>query len=206
MPFGQKMGSYLRTGFGNVKQFLGSTYAHTKKTLGTMDSVFGDVKKIYGALQPALQDLAPQQLQGGLGKLDSAVMKGVQGYEGIRNKIDDAEQTMVNKVGDVMSKVGGVQKTLKDQGVNLGGGFFTGPFSTKGPRVTAHRPKKASTQSGTPKPMPRSLTYTPGRHHPQRVSAAGQCGPNLTSSPYRQPMVAAVPLASGRHSSAMAEP
>ena len=85
------MGSYLRTGFGTVKQFLGNTYATTKKTLGTMDSVFGDVKKIYGALQPALQDLAPQQLQGGLGKLDSAVMKGVQGYENVRNRIDDAE-------------------------------------------------------------------------------------------------------------------
>ena len=58
-------------------------------------------------------------MQGGLAKLDSAVMKGVQGYEGIRNKIDDAEQTMISKVGDVMSKVGGVQKTLKDQGVKF---------------------------------------------------------------------------------------
>ena len=58
-------------------------------------------------------------MQGGLAKLDSAVMKGVQGYEGIRNKIDDAEQTMVSKVGDVMSKVGDVQKTLKDQGVKF---------------------------------------------------------------------------------------
>ena len=27
-----------------------------------MDSVFGDVKKIYGALQPALQDLAPSTI------------------------------------------------------------------------------------------------------------------------------------------------
>ena len=119
MPFRQKFGSYLRTGFGNVKNFLGNAYTTTKKTLGSLDSMFGDMKKIYGAVQPALKDLAPQQMQGGLTKLDSAVMKGVQGYEGIRNKIDDAEQTMISKVGDVMSKVGGVQKTLKDQGVQF---------------------------------------------------------------------------------------
>ena len=119
MPFGQKMGSYLRTGFGNVKQFLGSTYAHTKQTLGTMDSVFGDVKKIYGALQPALQDLAPQQLQGGLGKLDSAVMKGVQGYENVRNRIDDAEGQAMGKISNVMNKVGEVRGKLQDQNVNL---------------------------------------------------------------------------------------
>ena len=119
MPFGQKFGSYLRTGFGNVKNFLGNAYNTTKKTLGSLDSMFGDMKKIYGAVQPAIRDLAPQQMRGGLAKLDSAVMKGVQGYEGIRNKIDDAEQTMISKVGDVMSKVGGVQKTLKDQGVNF---------------------------------------------------------------------------------------
>ena len=118
MPFGQKMGSYLRTGFGTVKQFLG-TLMPPRKTLGTMDSVFGDVKKIYGALQPALQDLAPQQLQSGLGKLDSAVMKGVQGYENVRNRIDDAEGQAMGKISNVMNKVGEVRGKLQDQNVNL---------------------------------------------------------------------------------------
>ena len=46
-------------------------------------------------------------------------MKGVQGYENIRNKIDDAENQMIGKVGDVMSKVGGVQQKLKIQGYNF---------------------------------------------------------------------------------------
>ena len=71
---------------------------------------FGDVKKIHGAVAPAIKDLAPAQAQGGLAKLDNVMMKGVQGYENIRNRIDDAESQMINKVGDVMSKVGGVQK------------------------------------------------------------------------------------------------
>ena len=125
MPFGQKIGSYLKTGFGNMKNFLGNAYTTTKKTSGSLDSMFGDVKKIYGTVRPALTDLAPAQMQGGLSKLDNLVKRGVQGYEGIRNKIDDAESLVVSKVGDVMSKVGGVQKTLADQGVNLGGGTLS---------------------------------------------------------------------------------
>ena len=46
-------------------------------------------------------------------------MKGIQGYENIRNRIDDVEHSAIAKVGDVMSKVGGVQKRLKDQGYNF---------------------------------------------------------------------------------------
>ena len=119
MPFGQKFGSYLKTGFGNVKNFLGNAYTKTKDTLGSIDNMFSDVKKIYGTVRPALTDLAPEQAQGGLNKLDKIMMKGVQGYENIRNKIDDAENQMIGKVGDVMSKVGGVQQKLKNQGYNF---------------------------------------------------------------------------------------
>ena len=119
MPFGQKFNSYLKTGFGNVKMFLGNAYNTTKKTLGSMDQIFGDAKKIYGAIQPAIQDLAPQQLQGGLASMHGGVMKAVQGYENIRNKVDDAEHQAVSKVGEVMSKVGGVQRQLQDQGVKF---------------------------------------------------------------------------------------
>ena len=119
MPFGQKFGSYLRTGFGNVKNFLGNAYTKTKDTLGSLDRTFGDIKKIYGTVAPAIQDLAPEQAQGGLNKMNQFMMKGVQGYENIRNKIDDAENQMIGKVGDVMSKVGGVQQKLKNQGYNF---------------------------------------------------------------------------------------
>ena len=119
MPFGQKFGSYLKTGFGNVKNFLGNAYTKTKDTLGSLDRTFGDIKKIYGTVAPAIQDLAPEQAQGGLNKMNQFMMKGVQGYENIRNRIDDAESQMIGKVGDVMSKVGGVQQKLKNQGYNF---------------------------------------------------------------------------------------
>ena len=119
MPFGQKFGSYLKTGFGNVKNFLGNAYTKTKDTLGSLDRTFGDIKTIYGTVAPAIQDLAPSQAQGGLNKLDKIMMQGVQGYENIRNRIDDAESQMIGKVGDVMSRVGGVQQKLKNQGYNF---------------------------------------------------------------------------------------
>ena len=119
MPFGQKFGSYLKTGFGNVKNFLGNAYTKTKDTLGSLDRTFGDIKTIYGTVAPAIQDLAPSQAQGGLAQLDKMMMKGVQGYENIRNRIDDAESQMIGKVGDVMSRVGGVQQKLKNQGYNF---------------------------------------------------------------------------------------
>ena len=119
MPFGQKFNSYLKTGFGNVKIFLGNAYNTTKKTLGSLDAMFGDAKKIYGAVAPAIQDLVPQQMQGPLDNLRGGVMKAVQGYENIRNRIDDVENKAVSKVGEVMSKIGGVQNKLQDQGVKF---------------------------------------------------------------------------------------
>ena len=119
MPFGQKFGSYLKTGFGNVKNSLGNAYTKTKDTLGSLDRTFGDIKKIYGTVAPAIQDLAPEQAKGGIDKINKFMMQGVQGYENIRNRIDDAESQMIGKVGDVMSKVGGVQQKLKNQGYNF---------------------------------------------------------------------------------------
>ena len=119
MPFGQKFGSYLKTGFGNVKNFLGNAYTKTKDTLGSLDRTFGDIKKIYGTVAPAIQVLAPEQAKGGIDKINKFMMQGVQGYENIRNRIDDAESQLVSKVGDVMSKVGGVQQRLKNQGCNF---------------------------------------------------------------------------------------
>ena len=51
--------------------------------------------------------------------MHGGVMKAVQGYENIRNRIDDAQNQAVSKVGDVMSKIGGVQNKLQDQGVKF---------------------------------------------------------------------------------------
>ena len=73
MPFGQKFGSYLKTGLGNMKNFLGNAYTTTKKTLGSPDSMSGDAENIYGAIAPALKDLAPAQAQGALGIVEKVM-------------------------------------------------------------------------------------------------------------------------------------
>ena len=77
------------------------------------------LKRLIGAIAPAILDLAPAQAQGGLAQLDKMMMRGVQGYENIRNRIDDAESQMISKVGDVMSKVGAAQKKLQGQDIIL---------------------------------------------------------------------------------------
>ena len=94
MPFGQKFGSYLKTGFGIVKNFLGNAYTKTKDTLGSLDTMFGDIKKIYGTVAPAIQDLAPAQAQGGLvehggyGRVQSGITGFVSaGLDGFDRKI-----------------------------------------------------------------------------------------------------------------------
>ena len=46
-------------------------------------------------------------------------MKGVQGYENVRSRIDDAEGQAMRKIGNVMSKMGEVRGKLQDQNVNL---------------------------------------------------------------------------------------
>ena len=42
-----------------MKNFLGNAYTKTKDTLGSIDNMFSDVKKIYGTVAPAIQDIAP---------------------------------------------------------------------------------------------------------------------------------------------------
>ena len=55
-------------------------------------------------------------MQGGLSKVDDAFKGVVQGYEGIRNRIDDAENRAISKVGEAMGRDVGAPKKLQDQG------------------------------------------------------------------------------------------
>ncbi len=113
MPFGQKYGSYLRSGFSNTKQFLGNAYSTGKHVLGTADRMVGRAQQLYGILQPAMQAMAPQQMQGALKNFDTGVGKGIQGYSNIRSRIDDAEGRALGKIGDVMGNVQGVAGNLR---------------------------------------------------------------------------------------------
>ena len=113
MPFGQKYGSYLKSGFGNAKQFLGNAYSTGKHVLGTADKMVGRAQQLYGILQPAVQAMAPQQMQGVLKNIDTGVGKGLQGYSNIRHRIDDAEGQAIGKIAGVMGNVQGIAGNLR---------------------------------------------------------------------------------------------
>ena len=56
--------------FWKCKKLFRQCLCHNQKTLGSLDSMFGDAKKIYGTIAPAIKDLAPAQAQGGLAMLE----------------------------------------------------------------------------------------------------------------------------------------
>ena len=100
--FGQKFNSYMGNAFNKTKDFLGTAYTKTKHALGTADDIFSKFKNVYNKVQPAIQDVAPQQLKDTLGKVDQGIKRGMEGYGNIREKIDHAENKLVQGVGNVM--------------------------------------------------------------------------------------------------------
>ena len=101
--FGQKLNSFMGNAFNKTKDFLGAAYTKTKHALGTADVIFSKFKNIYNKVQPALQDAAPEQLKQTMSNIDSRIQQGMGGYSGIREKNGQAENKMLNTVGNVMS-------------------------------------------------------------------------------------------------------
>ena len=62
------------------KRMLGQAFHHTVKIAGQLDHAMGLGKRVFSALQPAIQDM------GGSG-VNRAVMQGIQGYEAGRNEV-----------------------------------------------------------------------------------------------------------------------
>ena len=59
---------------------IGNAFKHAVKWAGQIDHFMGVGKRVYGALQPAIQDM-------GGSHVNRAVMQGIQGYEQGRNEI-----------------------------------------------------------------------------------------------------------------------
>ena len=62
------------------KRAVGNAFNHAVKWAGQIDHAMGLGKKIFSALQPAIQDM-------GGSNVNRAVMQGIQGYESGRNEI-----------------------------------------------------------------------------------------------------------------------
>lgn len=70
----------LQDAFHHGKRVIGNVFHHAVKRAGQIDHAMGLGKRVFGALQPAIQDL------GGSG-FNRTVMQGIQGYEQGRNEL-----------------------------------------------------------------------------------------------------------------------
>jgi len=86
-----------------VKSFLGKSYVNGKHILGRMDGAYTTGKKIFSAVAPILESMAPQTKA-----LTNNVMKGVNAYENLRSKVMDSHDAISNNINNV---VGGLKKS-----------------------------------------------------------------------------------------------
>ena len=70
----------LREAFHHGKRTIGNMFNHAVKWAGQIDQAFNVGKRIYGAIQPAIQDL-------GGADVNRAIMEGIGKYEQGRNEI-----------------------------------------------------------------------------------------------------------------------
>ncbi len=70
----------LQDAWHHGKRAIGNAFNHAVKWAGQIDHAMGLGKRVFGALQPAIQDM-------GGSHVNRAVMQGIQGYEQGRNEI-----------------------------------------------------------------------------------------------------------------------
>ena len=80
---------HLQDAFHQGKRAIGNAWHHTVKFASQLDAGFNVAKRIYGALQPAIQDL------GGSG-VNQAVMQGIGGYERGRDEVLGAHNNVLS--------------------------------------------------------------------------------------------------------------
>jgi len=83
----------VRRAFNNTKTFIGDAYHKTKGFLGDLDSGINTAKSIYSIIQPAMTSLLGDTHTNVANKY---VMKNLNNYESIRNKVMDSEEN-INK-------------------------------------------------------------------------------------------------------------
>jgi hypothetical protein len=94
----------------NVKSFFNRGYGHAKKFVSSVDKAFQTGKQIYQIAEPLLQGIAPSSIN----KLNKHIVKGIGDYEGLRSKVMETNDDVVNKVSQIAGK-------LKSQNIKLPG-------------------------------------------------------------------------------------
>ena len=73
------IGRHLQEAYHQGKRTVANVWNHAVKFAGQLDHGFGVAKRLYGALQPAIQDLGGSQINQG-------IMRGFGAYEQGRNQ------------------------------------------------------------------------------------------------------------------------
>ena len=82
----------------NVKHHISNGYHKTKQFLGHVDNGIRTAKHIYSALAPAIEHY-------GGGQVNKHVIKGIGGYEQMRNKVMDAHDNALQHVNNTISGI-----------------------------------------------------------------------------------------------------
>ena len=96
--FGKISGKSIRHTFNNLKGHLNNGYNHVKNIAHHIDHGVGIAKQVYKVLEPVIKSYT------GNDNISNQAMKALSGYESIRNKAVDANNTISN----VGHKLGGL--------------------------------------------------------------------------------------------------
>ena len=91
----------LREAFHQGKRTIGNMFNHAVKWAGQIDQAFNVGKRIYGALQPAIQDLGGTDV-------NRAIMGGIGRYEQGRNEImgyNNKVQAQLSRLRKAVSEI-----------------------------------------------------------------------------------------------------
>ena len=85
----------MKHAFSNVKNFIGNAYHKTKSFLGDVNSGYKMAKTIYGAVAPILDQVSAGK------NINKHVMKAVNDFDSIRDKVMDTHSSVINNVNNV---------------------------------------------------------------------------------------------------------
>ena len=101
MPIGHKITPHgLRDLFSRVKSHINAGYNHTKNFVGKVDHAH-----IYNAIEPVIDHYVSGN---GSRAIHNHVMKGLSGYESLRNKLIDHHEDAINHFGNVRKALPGL--------------------------------------------------------------------------------------------------
>ena len=88
----------LRHAYHKTKNFIGQAYAHTKGMLSDLDSGMRMAKDIYSIAREPLESMLGNDFK----KANKYVMNAMKGYEDIRSKVMDSDESIKHNCNQIV--------------------------------------------------------------------------------------------------------